>query len=788
MAQRAGSGAFLNIEGEIRSPVDPIGTSQLQLRIIQGLDGVMREMGAVAQEIRSSAQNIQIITDRNQMMYGRSGGLADTRGITQDMKEAVAETLVNMTPGKPSSEAPRPQRTSARPPSSDVPSSDAPLSNLDEYQRRANIFRDPRGQSGLSIGGLRQEFGKQVQERMKNLVISTPGMDDFEGQMMLPGVFESEDPVTRGVVQRFIRGEKASGAIRGGAEVLAKGGTFKEAGITALPPAAAKFAGGAAAALYAVDKIGDFAERQRSENAEWQRITGGSNLDAMGERFGQRAFGMRQFGFMDSGEAQRLYRGIAETGQTGDERQRSQQFALQSYSEFGMSIDQSLQVIRTASRTGQDSLIGFSQALRQVTDSAKEAGVNTEVARQRFVDTWETFTQTLGGGSSTIMAAAGFAEAATGMGRQFQGVDQSGIGSEGNIRMLSSQMGISPGEFMAQNNQSGGVLLAQSSVRHTKEVLSGQIGRKGMGVLQQFLSNRPDPTKALTDSEMEDLSNRMWTEGEVDPFTLPKMIAQVLGVTGLTPETAIGFAANNFSGNYAPDQDIMDRQAMGQTREIGGQAAETPTVSAFGSYGRGNPAAMSMSPEVEALRSEIEATMGKGTSGVERQMLNSYLRDVEKTRRAGGISEMLMMDPGARAAIKKIEVQTAGGPRIVDMQTALDHFRDQIESGEATIMEGDQAGTTLADALKTTGATAGQGGFEGVTSSEDESLAKKGMSVEEWNKEHKDSVSGTIILAPTDELRRLIRPEQQWGAASWSPEWNLSQPPTQTTPNTRATG
>src|SRR5690606_27889102 len=206
---------------------------------------------------------------------------------------------------------------------------------------------------------------------------------------------------------------------------LARGGALRQAAANTLGmlpggTALLRGAGAVGAGLYVADKIGDFFESQRAQNAEWQRIMGGTNLEAVGERWNQRMFALGQFGVLDSEQAAQLYRGVAETGMRGADRTIAQDFALDAYKQLGMTIQESMQIIKVAARTGQESLYGVAGALRQVTEDAREAGINAAEARQRFIQTWTDASNFLGGGPTAVATSLGLSSAITGMGRAYQ--------------------------------------------------------------------------------------------------------------------------------------------------------------------------------------------------------------------------------------------------------------------------------------------------------------------------------------------------------------------------------
>lgn len=804
------------------------------VQLIGGLDGVVSSIGAAAQEIQNAAKELKILNQRQLQMYGTSANTPTdpTHDLAHAMTTAIntqTQTLTQML-GAPGATITRPQpardagptpvisppvsqtevqsspqsvvqpagrvspvATTRQHPTAPAPvqpdsSPGDPHRNQDIYERNRDFFRGDGGQ--FSLGNLRQTLGTHVQQQMGNRTWGTQLKQDANGEWRhldannLPtGAKASESEVAD-----FHRRSNVVGAVRGGAQTLAEGGTLRQAGLSMLPEGAAGALGVVGAGIFAAEKAGQFAASQRAANAQWQSMLGGTQADAVGERARSKMFQWSQFGVMGGQDAAALYQGVAATGMNRDQRGTAQDFAVSNYKDLGMSIQDSMDIIDTAAKTGQESLTGVAQALKDVTDSAKEAGVNTEVARQQFTATWKSFSDVMGGNTNTAtIEAAGFTNAQVGMGRQFQDAKINPTDPT-VMSMVAAHSGMRYNDVIAQGLRPGGsTAYAKQWTSTAQQMSANSLGPQAMAIIAQHL--KPGQSiKDLSQSERQSLDAEILSNTS-DVRGLMTNLGQV-GITASSPLNAVEQALAIQTGDLNPFRSAQEaqrkQQAAGQTH------IDKSMATAGGSWMDGVTGFLGFgAPKEENSKSYVDLqkkvndqhSMFAMPWSDDSQTANAFLSDVRKTHRVGGISQSLAetASNGTKLA-KSIEVQTAGGKRVVSLQDAMKYFRDQIDAGTAKITEGSDAGETVAKAMDARGDSKLK-----VTSSKDKSLKDKGTVASEWEKKHSSTTTGQVTITPSPELTRFFRFLPS-GGASVDPAAGWVPPSPHVTANGRPSG
>lgn len=628
----------------------------------------------------------------------------------------------------------------------------APAHGLD-YGRAATYF-GTRQTGGFSLANLRQDVGAKMEEKLANATWGTQITQDQFGRWHDPATgrfISAEDPA----VTSFLKREAVMLSARGFAKSLAAGETVGQAGAGALARApggmaALRFAGVAVGAAHVADMALDFTVNQRAANAEWQRIMGGTNLGGIEERIRSQAFGLfSQFGGMSSEEAEKLYLGVARTGMRGTDRARAQEFAQQNYRQFGMTVDQSMEIVNVAARTGQESLMGLSNALRNVTESAQEAGVNTEVARQRFVDTYVTFSETIGG-RAAVTTAAGTTGALTGMGREFQNVTPE-IGPN-QLRQYAAMMGLPSSNALRllamQPGQEG--IIGEAQARLATQRVTAMTRRGGEAAIAPFRQVLASG-RELSDAEKNQLTQWALTYGPQDVNTMITVLSG-LGFENVTADNAPLLWAQHYLEEYNPGEAAAAAAEAGAVRKI--------DVSTSGKF-----LAQPESAEFRELREKVQASDTNRWGIGERAVQDYFIENVKRTGQAGGIAEIIATDASVRAGISQVEVEGPGGRRIkVGLPEAMRDYMDQINAGTARVIgeEGD-----MGDIGTFVGGVTGAG----VTGA----AAATGT-------------GGKVLFDATPYLRSLIKPTSTSGNVYVDPSSLWEPPPSQILPGDRATG
>ena len=218
-------------------------------------------------------------------------------------------------------------------------------------------------------------------------------------------------------------------------------------------------------------------EAQRSQNAAYQSIEGGSNFGGFVERAREGLFGLSQLGDLGMGQANQLFEGVTQIGLKGGQRQNALDFAIQQYNQLGMSISDSLQLISVSAKAGHDNLQQLSSVLDSVTQSAAAASTNTEVARQNFVSMYQG---AIANGMSTTGAAffaGGSASLTAQLGTTGQGVQ---YGQASNAQAAAA-LGMSYNDYEA-GIAMGGSAAANLQARGQQAVMNQMLNPVGAGI------------------------------------------------------------------------------------------------------------------------------------------------------------------------------------------------------------------------------------------------------------------------------------------------------------------
>lgn len=667
---------------------------------IQGLEGILRTLGGFTQQVSDLTNEIKVMNSRQAQFYqGDPMSLNADRVIRDVMsgRQVSAGRADNLDPIHDGAPGAPPEGGG----SLSTGTTDPVAASLETYK----------------VGNIRQEVGKYAQRQLQNRTWGDQYSQDeggmFDGMWRGPdGRFVSaNDPG----ISDFAKRQTIMMAGRGAAQSLAETGSYRAAGSAALGSTAAgsvalKAAGFAGLAAAGVNKVGDFAEGQRAANAEWQSMMGGTNVGAYRERFNQQMFGMSQFGVLDSADAEKLYRDVAATGLRGEARDTAQNFAIENYKQFGMDIDSSMKIIKTASETGQSSLIGVSLALERVTDAAVEAGVSAEKMRNSWISTWQTMSQSVAGGTAAT-TATGFTESLAGLGPEY--ADLGFNPGEQQFALLAANAGMGLQEFTLATRQPGneGMILSGTE-KDLRRRLSSMISSQGVRAIVEAAGGRK--SSEMDAGTKKGLGDLYSMAGGYQYNVLDVLLQS--GVTGANPGNALNLAGMIVAGAWTPGQDaedaIADAKAAGP-RMFGGltesEFSELNSVGqkpmgVFGSEGFAAVSNPLVDAELRELEEKTRASMPSGLGGFfnidDKQVIRNFMSDVEKTGQRGGISELLATNATSRSSAMRVTIKDENGnDKTVDLQEAMSQYRSQLDDGSAVIAEGDSAGQTVGQAF-----------------------------------------------------------------------------------------
>lgn len=692
---------------------------------IAGIEGLITTVEGYTQASKDAVEDMKIILDRSVTMVGQ----AQSELVTSIKDEMARGPLIS--PGVRLSDAP--MATPTDPIHDGVPAAPPRSPEQDPFITQVNREREALGYQmpgGLpSLGSIRQETGRLMQRRLEN---RQPRGDQYTlddaGLWHGPdGQFVSDDDPG---LSNYMRRQTVTMAGRGFAQTLAEGGTIRAAGGAALGGSALgmgalKAAGVAGLAFTAVNAAGSFVENQRAQNAQWQRIMGGTNIGGFGERIGQRLFGISQFGGLGGEDAERLYAAVAATGLRGDDRQGAQQFAVEAYKNFGMTIDQSMEIINTASETGQESLLGVSLALDKVTESAVEAEVNTERARQSFVDSWQSLTDIVGG-SAALVTAMATSQAITNLGREFQ--DVSVAPGLSQIDIIAARKGISPAAYLAQTRLDPQLLNLDQQTLVTQE-LTNYVPQSLLDNLAPYKA-KVDRGEELTEADLVDIDQFVLNAPGMDIRSYQAILQSFGGFQGLTELTTSGVAGAILTGTYDPQTEAEEViQESRAVKYLGGG-----TQADYLQRSRRTPEDKRFADVIDVEMKELLRRVDASDTGMfdfgDEDIRGAFKADVRETGRIGGFSQMIAENANLRGTLARVMVTDNDGKRVeVDLVTAMNQYRDQLDEGTATIVGGSFGGETVGSFFQRE-----MGVLSGV----------------------EGQLTGNITITPSPELQRLL--------------------------------
>lgn len=691
---------------------------------IQGLEGILSTMAGAVQELGNIRRDLTIMVKRD---TESQRSVADALTQAVERHAALLEEQIKMQQG-------------GRTPTSVSSGGAISTSRMGDGGRAApdrvqssEATQDPDGwkiytstRDRMSVGGIRQSMGQALERRLDNYQAGGQVLtQDNQGNWVdvLTGDYASPAEV-----EAFRQRETIAGALRGGAQALSQGQPVRQAAARALGGSSLgqtllRGAGWVSAGIMAAGQITDFFESQRAQNAEFQRIMGGTNLEGAAERGRMKAFTFGRTGTMGAADAEALFKGVAATGLQGTDRTLAQDFILENYTQLGMTVQESLRVVQTAAKTGQESLYGLAGALRQVTEDAREAGINTSVARERFIQTWTQMSEFLGGGQAAVSTAMGLSRAVTSMGRAYQGA---GVGnlSMMDLRVLGARRGMSLNEMLIQSMNDPGFI--PGAIGQDAQSIVRQFFKPGgLQALQAAAQGLPDGPLNAADRERLAL---VYLNSTADIETAVSVVdSQVPGLDlrSMPLDAQAAMLAEIALGRFDPAGEAAKAQAEMQPYEVTRETTTSP-------YGTG---------EILRTRSgEMIQQVGAQAGRVGA----AWQRGVKTTGMAGGIAEAIVRDRGLSKGIEQVKI----GNEVMTLERALEFYQADVNKGEAEIVAGasDLVGRTV-------GEVTGQGVGGGVTGEQ-----------------------GSVVIGLTPEAKRILTVENTRGKTRYDENWAPHDP------------
>lgn len=545
---------------------------------------------------------------------------------------------------------------------------------------------------------------------------------------------------------QFARSESRRGRVTEAVNAFGEGG-----GLSGALGVLTKRAGPIGLAIGVGSQIANQMESQREENRFYQNIQGGSNFAGFGERARERLFGLTGIGTMGQGQSRELFRSVSETGLQGDDRSRALDFATEQFRKTGMDVSVSMDLIRTSIANGVTDFAALNESLDAVSKSAREGGRNVGEAQKAFAQTFaQVSTQLTNTGAAPAVAAA-LREGTEGQGRALSSLDYSGTLNMQGLTMQASALGINPLTYRAQVGSGTGAglrLLGRGIQTQVDQVAQSIITPQQRTQAQQMASGMDLPNGKLTPGQADQIGRQLGVNPEALMYSL-----QARGITGVTPANVYEYAGKlalggvNLREGFNEQAERRDNGGLraNQVGRLGNrdlQAGQELTTGQTGALERN----LGYTSRMRAMRyGGVKETPGLGKEA--RDALQTYEQRVEKTGRRSGAIEGLLRK-GAISDDSKFLVQTRDGQRQVSLSEAVKDYRDQLETGRATVLSGSQAGRTVGD-------------ITGVTTTADApSETRKAKS---GTKDFK-APQGSVMIDLSPEAKRVFRVVSGGGA------------------------
>jgi len=453
----------------------------------------------------------------------------------------------------------------------------------------------------------------------------------------------------------------------------------------------------------AAESGANFYLSQREAGRVYQSVEGGTNLGAQTERLHQAAYQLSMFGQMPEGAAAQAFGAVTAMGynqaangegQQMQNRQSALNFVSSNYTGTGMDVNQSLQILQTASQSAVVNLNNVGQVLKNLSDTAGQAGTNADQARQQFNSYFNTALQQ-GAGNGAANVAGGISSMQSSMGKEFSGVDFSGELSQSRQYLLSGMSGVSPSQlqYTQRNNPNqynkmlagqnmqilgqGGLMTPQMT-----SGLQGMISAAGGG--NAIMSN-----PGLRDQVANQFLNKYQTSDNINENLWAQEISAMTGVQ-MNASQAFQWIVSQSAGDNEASHNASMPSVTG-----GSVSAKNTAGAATGKYGL----AQAVNPTAQAGRAGglggvnpgktwQQVLQGAGNKGA----ANAYLSQEGKSGQRSPVLEGLLQNTSQS---DQVRVQTSSGARVMSITDAMKDYPNEMAAGQTEFYS--SSGKTLGD-------------------------------------------------------------------------------------------
>jgi hypothetical protein len=512
---------------------------------------------------------------------------------------------------------------------------------------------------------------------------------------------------------------------------------------------------------------------QREAGRMYQNVEGGSNLGAQTERLHSLAYQASMFGRMPSGAAAQAFGAVTQMGYTqraaneGGElqnRQSALNFIYHNYTSTGMDVNESVQVLQTASQNAQVNLTQLSTTLNTLSDAAGKAGTNAETARQQFNSYFGTaLGQGMGTGASGV--AQGVSQMQAMMGKQMAGVNFSGELSQQSQYLLSGMSGMTPAQIQYLQRTNPGAYNQLKASQNTQFLQMGGLMTPAMQASLKGMISKAGGTAALqanpdlTQQIASQFLNQWQVKGNINENLWAQEISSLTGVP-MNANQAFDWIVSQSGGiNEASANKTLatNRGANVSAGNIG----SAPT----GKYGLATGSQGNLLEQVATLGlGGHAASWQQALTAANSAAASPYLATEKTSGQRSPVLESLIQNTSSAT---QVAVQTATGTRVMSIGDAMKYYPQELAAGNVQFYgaNGQALGNTaaLTGGLVNTGAS---------TAAEQKQKAGStlGSSLAAWQKAHPAS-SGSVtnvfdLSADAKQLLKLLPGNNDQAAAT----------------------
>lgn len=482
----------------------------------------------------------------------------------------------------------------------------------------------------------------------------------------------------KGVAER-VAGAAGRAKVSGIAGALGGEGTM--GALRAVP-----YVGAGLVAAGALWEGANFVANQRAANAQYQSIYGGSNLSGLNQRIHGAGFQVSSMlgGGMGMGASGEAWKGVSALGYGGSVRNQALGFIQSNYKTMGMDVKSSMELIGIASKNASSNLMDLEKQLRAVSDQAKATGQNANVARQAFIQNYGASSQAGLGGQSSGMIAQSTTNVTAGLGRQYAGINMTGMLNQTGMTIAAANQGMTYSSFVgaSQNNP---MLVAGAEQQIINRAFDAVIDSSSKQAIQKLIQAHGG-NKAVVNNPgvQQSIGSEALKQGLINIPALTGVLSGYgIDVSSLNPVNVAGWAVAWAAGGVDLKSQTAAQVSQTQQRKVSDLA-----------QGKGMPAGMSQHGK-DVLQGEAVAATSGGKIFKPKQGLAW-----DKT--SGNYDPIIAELQKKYGTQLKLAVQTADGTREVSLAEAAKDYRDQLTSGTAVIVDskrgGDDRGKSIADA------------------------------------------------------------------------------------------